>query len=42
MIKETEVLKLYNEIKTVRGVAKALNLDRDYVSRILAQNNIIN
>lgn len=41
MIKETEVLKLYNEIKTVRGVAKALNLDRDYVSRILAQNNII-
>lgn len=41
MLKENEILELYDKIKTVRGVAKVTDLDRDYVSRILAQNGII-
>lgn len=38
---QATILEMYDQIKTVRGVAKALAVDRDYVSRILAQNGII-
>lgn len=38
---QTKIIEMYNQVKTVRGVAKALKIDRDYVSRILAQNGII-